>query len=335
MRRLVFIVGAGASKSFGDSMPVGAELASRIKGELDKSFSGHFGNSDGPIAKALKYSSTGLTQELFQAGKAIRRGLIHQASIDDLLREWAEDHPEMVRVGKTAIAHFILEAEGASTLGPTISNDEDIGTRVIDKLGNSWLAYLMRHLRRDSAFRRDPSSAFSNVAFIVFNYDRCVEQYLFWAFQTAGLNAQSAAAELRKIPIVHVYGSLGPLPFESPRDDVVPFGLATSNLERMADRIRTYTEEVSDHERLQLIHTLLEEAKRVVFLGFGYHRANMDLLFPNGPPAGGEFWGASERTSPAALKEASSRVYGARSVSGRFINEPCEWFLKRHHDFLE
>jgi hypothetical protein len=175
-RPLVFVLGAGASKDFGDSMPIGSTLAFNIEQQINKEFSQ--GAADGPIKTAIMRSPGGLSGAHTNAANRIRNSLFAQPSIDDLLNEWRES-PEMLEVGKVAIANAILEAERKSVLGPSASGDQDKGYAAIANLRDCWMAYLLRNLQ--SGFnRRELEQVFSNVGFIIFNYDRCIEQYLYW-----------------------------------------------------------------------------------------------------------------------------------------------------------
>jgi hypothetical protein len=48
----------------------------------------------------------------------------------------------------------------------------------------------------------------TSVSFIVFNYDRCLEQFLFHALQKLyGLESQEAFAMLTDLRIIHPYGA--------------------------------------------------------------------------------------------------------------------------------
>src|SRR6185437_8892977 len=111
---LVFIIGAGASKDFGQNMPVGPELADRIERILNEEF-GRGGTPDGPISNALALSAGGFGANHVIAANRIRRAIHTKDSIDDLLDEW-KDIPEMLQVGKVAIAHIIQQAECNSNL---------------------------------------------------------------------------------------------------------------------------------------------------------------------------------------------------------------------------
>ncbi len=98
-------------------------------------------------------------------------------------------------------------------MGATALGQPDHAFTALSSLRLSWITYLLQNLQLGTN-RRELERVFSQIGFIIFNYDRCVEQYLYWAFQTvAGLNPGNAAFAVERIPIVHVYGSLGQLPY--------------------------------------------------------------------------------------------------------------------------
>jgi hypothetical protein len=51
----------------------------------------------------------------------------------------------------------------------------------------------------------------------------------------------------------------------------------------IAQSISTYTEQIERPETIKTIARYLAEAETLVFLGFGYHRQNLDLLTPKSP----------------------------------------------------
>jgi hypothetical protein len=176
-------------------MPIGSELARKIEEQLNNEFSMR-GSQNGPIRSALMRSASGLTSKHVQAANQIRRGIFAQPSIDDLLNEWREES-EMIQVGKVAIASTILAAERMSSLAQTATSDMELAHVTVSNLRDCWLAFLLKNLRRNLN-RRNVAAVFQDVAFIVFNYDRCIEQYLYWAFQSVGgLTADSAEEAVR------------------------------------------------------------------------------------------------------------------------------------------
>jgi hypothetical protein len=126
--------------------------------------------------------------------------------------------------------------------------------------------------------RREIERMFTNVSFICFNYDRCIEHYLFWAVRGLGVPETEAAEIVRRVPIVHPYGTLGPLPWQTDRNDGVAFGATGVHLPSIAGRIRTFTEEIADANDINRIQSTLCEARQIVFLGFAFYEQNMGLL---------------------------------------------------------
>lgn len=334
-RRLVFVIGAGASKAFGDIMPIGSQLAERIERQLSQEFAGDTSAAKGPIASALSVPPGGMTTKLFEAARAVRSGLIHQASIDNLLHEWSQDSPEMVLVGKLAIAYLIFKAEEGSALGSFKGNELEKAFSAIGQLRNSWPGYLMQNLKRETTRRRDVADVFSDIGFVVFNYDRCLEQYLFWAFRSAGLSKDAAVEALSGIPVLHAYGTLGQLPFMAGAEEHVPFGASSTYLKKAAEGIKTYTEENHDPDHVARIRHMVHHAGRLVFLGFGYHPKNLDLLLGQETLKGCDVWGASEHPNMARLN-AAARMLCDESVAplARLTTYPCKDFLEVHADFL-
>jgi hypothetical protein len=121
---------------------------------------------------------------------------------------------------------------------------------------------------------------FNNVAFIVFNYDRCLEYFLLHALQYLfGISDTEAYSILDDLTIIHPFGDIGPL-------TKIPFG-GTDNLNDLqcipiAPHIQTYTEAAagSKHNEIQ---DEVARAQCFVFLGFALHPEAMRLLMPANP----------------------------------------------------
>jgi hypothetical protein len=91
---------------------------------------------------------------------------------------------------------------------------------------------------------------------------------------------------LRMLPRViceglfHPYGVVGRLPWQG-GDRPVQFGGVRKygeGLAELSDEIHTYTEQLEDNAELSAIRTQVAEAEVIIFLGFHFHRQNMDLL---------------------------------------------------------
>ena len=130
----------------------------------------------------------------------------------------------------------------------------------------------------------DLEKRFSSILLVVFNYDRCLEHFLYHALQTYYRVQPSEVSNLlEKLKIIHPYGSVGELEFQSAFKSV-PFGqeLNAVGLQQMFDSIITFTEVQSDTP--SDINSCLVDFRtfdRLVFLGFAFHNLNLELLLPN------------------------------------------------------
>src|SRR5437016_13425482 len=92
---------------------------------------------------------------------------------------------------------------------------------------------------------------------------------------------ESASQILSKFTIIHPYGLVAPLRVADQREGV-PFGETNPNegLFALAENIKTYTEQITDQAAIYKIKDELDLACCIVFLGFGFHEPNMQLLQP-------------------------------------------------------
>lgn len=123
----------------------------------------------------------------------------------------------------------------------------------------------------------------SKLSIITFNYDRSLEHYLFTAVKNRyGKSDQECAEVIGRIPIVHVYGSLGKLTWQEGRNETntVPYdskGEATY-IQVAAKVIEILHEGSESTQAFIRAHELLRSVQRVYILGFGYHPVNMKRL---------------------------------------------------------
>jgi hypothetical protein len=125
----------------------------------------------------------------------------------------------------------------------------------------------------------------ADITFIIFNYDRCIEHYLFHAFKTYydNLSPEDAGGLVNSIQIFHPYGSVGSLPWIQNGSETVSFGESCDprKLFGLAGEIRTFTEGTDlQSSHVAGLRQSLEDADQVVFLGFHFHKLNLDLLRP-------------------------------------------------------
>lgn len=274
--RTVFVVGAGASKEF--ELPLGAELALKIADLLDESFSGcGASGKQTRLVNELMRPPHGLSSDDSVAANQARGGLLAASSIDNFLHDW-RDQNAVVRIGKLALAQAINEAERLSPLANLTAGDRDKCLRTLRDIRGAWIALLFARLT-EGLRPEETGEAFSKVGFVVFNYDRCVEQYLFHAFHMIrGFHVGLAKELLSKIPIFHPYGIVGNLPVAGDNGGVA-FGDDQCALREIVSPIRTFTENIEDLGMLASIREMMRFARQIIFLGFGFHGQNLRILF--------------------------------------------------------
>lgn len=267
-RRTLFVVGAGASTEFG--LPVGTLLASRITNKMDIRYERGFefvGTGDQPLYQQLIHARRADADNWHPAAMRIREGLPFAQSIDDFLDQRRSD--KWVNLyGKSAICKTILEAERESKLYFTPLEDVPFETGAI---ADTWLLKFMYMLCRGIP-REDVARIFKHLDFIVFNYDRCIEQFFLSGLMRAySIRLDEAAEILTNLDILHPYGSVGGL-------EEVGYGYAGANCVALAERIKTYTEQADEKTVLAQIRERVEAKDCIVFLGFAYHSQNMQML---------------------------------------------------------
>ncbi|MBU6298446.1 MAG: hypothetical protein KJS68_09400 [Alphaproteobacteria bacterium] len=326
---LVFVIGAGASKALSPNMPVGAELAERIAKALAEEFGGEQPSMSGPISQALANMQDGLTDKRISAANQIRYAIDRKDSIDDLLDEWS-DRPDMLEVGKVAITHIILKSEVESYLARKSTND-DAFLSTIGELYRTWLARIARYVQPKLP-RRALAQALQDVGFVIFNYDRYIEQMLFGELRCQGMERSAAYYAVEHLPIVHVYGSICPFGATA----VAPFGKETSFLTPLYQGIRTYTERTYNGLELAKMRDLLAGAKKTVFLGFSFHPTNMAHLMSYGLNTQSEIYGACLHPNAARFEAAKRVLYpGTRHTQAKNLTEmDCADFIETHRGEL-
>jgi hypothetical protein len=282
--RTVFVVGAGAGQEVG--LPTGPELIPIIRNKLNftpdrphRHVSG-----DPTILEILRRDAWFTSQDVNQytaAGKKIYAALFLANSIDDFM-DMHRDDKYVQACGKLAIVQSILEAERGSKLYFDRFQADSFD---LESLSQTWLVQFMRILRQGIS-KSELHRIFENVSFIVFNYDRCVEHFLFHAIRLAYAldNPDELNSIFSTLRIFHPYGSVGlycryPT---SPSPSDVLFGSDDAELVSLANNIKTYTEQIENPSEIEKINVEIRQADALVFLGFAFHPQNMRLLQTDG-----------------------------------------------------
>jgi hypothetical protein len=111
--------------------------------------------------------------------------------------------PQAIEVGKIAIVQEILEAERNSHL----KYDAQTG-RAAESEGG-WIGEMLS-MAISGIRREELEKAFDNVTFVNFNYDRAIEQYLYWTLQQrTSATAEEASEIVGNLNMIRPYGSIG------------------------------------------------------------------------------------------------------------------------------
>lgn len=282
--RLVFVVGAGASKEVG--LPTGQELTATIATKVDILFSDFNQQTSGEheIVAALyehvndRGGDHNDVNDYLRAGWRIRDAMPQALSIDSFIDvHQGDEHIELC--GKLAIVRSILEAERNSSLhfDPRDPNPRLDFEAVVHTWYNRFMQLISNSCRRD-----DTRNMLKNISFIIFNYDRCVEHFLLNSLQNYyGFPEVVAGDCLKELKFFHPYGMVGHLPWQESQT-ATPFGQNVDGRDLLsrAAQIKTFTEQTEDQVAVNEIRELLSEANIVVFLGFAFHQLNMELISP-------------------------------------------------------
>lgn len=283
---ILFVVGAGASKEVG--LPIGSELTETIAKKIDIRFD-DFGDrlisGEPEIVSALREhvkaddGRAGDINPYLHAGWLIRDAMPQAPSIDDFID--AHQGDERVNLcGKLAIVRSILEAEENSGL---YFGDRDLPRKPdFSRVSETWYNRFMQILT-DGCQKEQIVTRFESISFISFNYDRCIEHFLFHALQNYyGIEAGEAGEFMGALNIYHPYGLVGHMPWQD-RQDATEFGAGISGMTllRRSQQIKTYTEQIEDDAAISEMRLAVQKADTIVFLGFAFHKQNMTLIKPD------------------------------------------------------
>ncbi|MBN2863887.1 MAG: hypothetical protein JXN62_12030, partial [Bacteroidales bacterium] len=287
MKEIVYVIGAGASAEA--KLPIGKDLKQIISEKLDINPIAEKFRGDPIIHDAIEYWTFSVDKNYpsnpiyFKKSSAISKALIFANSIDQYIEN--QKHDAFVSFcGKTAIIKSILEAEEKSIL-MNKTNGRFVSISP-ESLADTWYLPFFESITRGHV-KDQLIERFKKISLIVFNYDRCIEHFLFHAipmFFTDIKDIDELKEIMSSIEIIHVYGKVGDLEWQNDKIDV-PFGYTLQNtdeLVRFAENIRTFTEQMEPNNEDHLrIKELMKNTKKLVFLGFGFENQNMKILSPD------------------------------------------------------
>ena len=320
-KKTVFIVGAGASYEVG--LPIGSELTGIISNSLrQKDDSGYRTVlQDGTLSEAIQMISQKHSypyNALLEAARAISEAMPQAISIDNFLHTHAENDA-IVLVGKLSIANAILKAEKASIIAVKNDTDQIDFRSVADSWHKTFCKILLENVQA-----RSIEYLFDSVTFITFNYDRCIEHYMVQALKNYLRLTWGDAQELtNRLTVIHPYGQVGYLPWQSKSGPSVKFGHPThaTEIEAIASQIRTFTERMDDETTLEFMREEIRQAETLVFLGFSFGDMNMELMRIDEIGKSKLVFGTTYGVSEPNRKYISSSIRNAFEPAGRQIGE--------------
>lgn len=277
--KTVLVIGAGASVEVG--LPMGPELLKQIVKLTHITFE-HYTQKGGDTAilTALKLilneggEVTKINQHLHAAWQ-MSESAMQAMSIDNVID--ALEDPQVELVGKLGIVRAILKAEAASPVFKRVENMPD--TLDLLKFGDTWYSSLTK-LLTENVRKSQVTDIFENLEIVNFNYDRCLEQYLPFSLGSYyGLKPDAIREIMGGLKIHRPYGVAGRLPWQKGDAPSVGFGEGSpQQLADVAQQVRTFTERVEEGDELASMRATMAGADRVVFLGFAFHRQNVELI---------------------------------------------------------
>ena len=244
--KTVFVLGAGASKPYG--FPLGGELYDLVLSEFKQGASNRI-----HLKNTTPHSETDIDQFV---GTLRRSGMM---SVDAFL----ERRPEFMEIGKSAMSVLLVQRENPDALWGG---------------GLNWLQYLYNRMIGSSL----EEFAQNQVSFVTFNYDRTVEMFLATSLGcTFGKHLEQVAAVLDVMPIIHLHGRLGYLPWQNASEGRAYNGNIDKRvMDICRNEIKVVHEDTTDGRDKEFTKAkeLLAMAERIYLLGFGFGERNVERL---------------------------------------------------------
>lgn len=277
--KTVFVIGAGASREAG--LPLGTELKLQLADFLKIDFDDfdRMKHINPMLFNALRevygYDRHKL-QLAFTNCKQISDNMPLAISIDNFV-DAHRNNQTLAKISKMAIVNCILDAERKSKM--YFELHEDPNSIDFSKLAETWYLSFFQRITENCSVD-ELEERLELVSLVIFNYDRCVEHFLYHAFMSYyKMTSEDAANLVNGMTIVHPYGTVGRLTWQNQAaGDRVAFGARVNPqiLQSASENIKTFCE--SDIDAGSNLRTAMSTARRLVFLGFAFHHMNMNLL---------------------------------------------------------
>lgn len=285
MLKKLIILGAGASVDFG--FPSGSELMEIIHSlwncpdEEHVRFYLHSLDANKKNKTIYPYDSSREFANKKIISLSHRLYYSSAGSIDDFLSQCSD--PVDVDFGKLTILNQFLIRENAA-----ISSTQ--GEHLFRWQGNWLREFFGREFRKENPEKLETYLNENKINFVIFNYERSVEHFLFTAIQNYyDLDAERVKLILRNVSFFHVYGQIAQLEWqetEAIKGCKLEYG---ENLYSNPKDFETFYEcmpniKIVNEDRgnansiIEKISLLVKEADRVYIVGFGFLDSNYNLL---------------------------------------------------------
>lgn len=306
MAKTVFILGAGASCTFG--LPTGPGLKDLI--------------ADGSVPVGEIHAP--LTPDAYTLFRSAltRSG---RSSVDAFL----EAREDLMAVGKFAIAYTLLPLEKTEALFDDWPIRR-VNAREGEIIPGNWYDLLFDMLTGGRTFSE---ISFADLGIITFNYDRSLERHLHAALRNSyGKTDKEVADKLNGLRLIHVHGSLGRLPWQLDTESgIVPYG-SVAHAVQASESLKILHETTDDTPEFEKARDLIKHAERVWFLGFGFHDVNLKRLRMDGGCSPDVFGGTLMGLSYLQIKRAKR----FRSLTGMTMSPMSRdrWQYKDVYNYL-
>jgi len=241
----VIVVGAGASWPY--NFPIGTELPEVIKDQMRRPMAeallptAHSQAEYDHISRALKRAPDALQARRFE-------------TIDQYL-ERCGDSPAAYAM-KLAMSYVFLRAEHEYAISYARARGPD------------WYHELFNHITEAD------DDDIAGTKLLTFNYERSLEFDIRRAIRH---EADMRGQRWRTLPIVpwHLHGAVGPSSDWRVLDEMGQAPITVRQIMDGAERIRSYSENQTDWDEPR---KWIQSARRLVFLGFGFHPTNIRNL---------------------------------------------------------
>jgi hypothetical protein len=258
--KTVLVLGAGASKPY---FPTGKELVRQIR---------DFAGSP-KVEEWLRECGLWVTRHHVADRTALLPNVMQSLALEleecdpDSIDQFLELRKDMAEAGVLLISILLSRAE-----------HESEGHLWSDAAGTHWYSFLKTQL-----VNPPKELGQDQLRVVSFNYDRSLEHYLFRSLKplyVGTLTDEAYANAMRQFQFLHIYGRLGPLPWQS-ATDAVPFGAQDyGEILTAAKNVKVLHQGTEDavQENFKTAQEWLRWADRIAILGFGFHKDSVERL---------------------------------------------------------